>query len=281
MPRSRTAALVADAPADPVQSAPFSRTAQIIPGSDGLRRSRGMRYRRFLSEIHEAMLFDWYMEIGCRKGESFAPVRSATIAVDPYFRLETNVLGVKPALYLMQTTSDAFFDSGFLKKMGIRLSFSFLDGMHLFEYLLRDFINTEAESDPAGVIALHDCVPFSVEMTTRDLDNLPKGAWTGDVWKLIPILAKYRPDLKVTVLDCPPSGLVLVSGLDPANTVLRDRYDEIVAEFAPGLDDYGVERFNDGFAFTSAAGYVEEGFPDFAAVRRDPASLAVPTWVTP
>ena len=28
--------------------------------------------------------------------------------------------------------------------------------MHLFEFLLRDFMNTEAASDPKGVIMMHD-----------------------------------------------------------------------------------------------------------------------------
>ncbi len=32
--------------------------------------------------------------------------------------------------------------------------------------------------------------------------------WTGDVWKLIPILQRYRPDLQLTLFDAPPSGLV-------------------------------------------------------------------------
>lgn len=101
--------------------------------------------------------------------------------------------------------------------MQIKLSFSFLDGMHLFEFLLRDFIAAEKASGPNGVIAMHDCCPFSHEMTTRDLDNLPQGggAWTGDVWKLIPILREYRPDLKLTVLNAAPTGLVFVSGLKP------------------------------------------------------------------
>jgi hypothetical protein len=267
--------------ADPMPAAPSPHSPAELPGADGLRRAGGRRYRAFLADLHARMVFDWYLEIGCRKGESFAPVRSRTIAVDPFFRIDTNVIGSKPALLIFQTTSDAFFESGFLKPQGIRLSFSFLDGMHLFEYLLRDFINTEAHSDPAGVIAMHDCVPFSVAMTTRDLDNLPKGAWTGDVWKLIPILRQYRPDLKVTVLDCPPSGLVLVSGLDPENRVLSENMDRILGEYAPGIEEYGVQRFADGFDFTSAAGYAAAGFPDFAAIARNPTEVAQPVKVTP
>jgi hypothetical protein len=120
-------------------------------------RAMGKNYARFLDGLHANMLFDWYLEVGCRSGRTFGPVRGKTIAVDPYFRIETNVIGPKPALHILQQTSDDFFASGFLKAMKIKLSFSFLDGLHLFEYLLRDFMGAEANSHKNGVIAMHDC----------------------------------------------------------------------------------------------------------------------------
>lgn len=214
---------------------------------------QGLHYRRFLAELHATSLFDWYLEVGCRSGESFAPVRSKTIAVDPFFRAEINIIGKKPALHVFQATSDDFFAGGFLLRNDIRLSLAFLDGMHLFEFLLRDFINTEARMDPKGVIMLHDCVPYGLKMTRRDLDNLPDGPWTGDVWKLIPILQKWRPDLTVTVLDCAPTGLVCISGLDPTSRVLADNHDRIVTEYRDmDIKAFGVERFFGSFDFTSA-----------------------------
>lgn len=246
------------------------------------KRAEGQRYTRFLDQLHSATLFDWYLEIGCRTGRTFAGVRSKTIAVDPYFLAETNIIGSKPALHVFQTTSDDFFASGVLKKLGVKLSFSFLDGMHLFEFLLRDFINTEANSLPGGVIAMHDCCPFSDAMTTRDLDNLPPRAWTGDVWKLIPILQTWRPDLKITVLNCKPTGLVLVSGLDPKNTALKKNYDAILKEYtALDLAKFGVERFADSFEFTDAGAFGADGFAPFAAVRLPEERAISPTKITP
>ena len=231
-------------------------------------RATGRNYARFLDALHATHLFDWYMEIGCRTGRTFGPVRGKTIAVDPYFRVQTNVIGAKPALHIFQQTSDDFFASGFLKAMKIQLSFSFLDGLHLFEYLLRDFIGAEAASHPKGVIAMHDCVPFGVGMTTRDLQNLPAGAWTGDVWKLLPILRAHRPDLKITVLDCKPTGLVLVSNLAPSNQTLKKNYDKIVAEYRDlTIEEYGVERFAGSIDLVDGAAYRAAGFPDFAGVR--------------
>lgn len=249
---------------------------------EGFRKAGGLGYYRFLNQLHAANLFDWYLEIGCRMGRSFAPVRGPTVAVDPYFRIETDVVGVKRELHVFQQTADDFFASGFLDRMGIRLSFAFLDGMHLFEFLLRDFRNTERRSRPDGVIALHDCCPFSHAMTTRDLDNLPEGAWTGDVWKLIPILRDYRPDLKLIVLDCGPTGLVLVSGLCPGNTVLEDRYDEIVARYgAVDLAGFGFERFYGLFDFVRAEEFIAADWPLLAPLRQDETGLRVPEKITP
>jgi len=242
----------------------------------------GMQYRRFLANLHASCLFDWYLEVGCRSGESFAPVRSKTIAVDPFFRAEINIIGSKPALHVFQATSDDFFANGFLARNDIRLSLAFLDGMHLFEFLLRDFLNTEAAMDPNGAIMLHDCVPYGQKMTRRDLDNLPDGAWTGDVWKLIPILQKWRPELTITVLDCQPTGLVCVSGLDPKNRVLADNYDRIVADFTDmDIKQFGVEKFFASFEYTGARLVARKGFQLFRPVALPEETALVPQQITP
>jgi hypothetical protein len=245
--------------------------------------ANGLRYIRFLELLHQQHVFDWYMEIGCRSGKSFAPVRSRTIAVDPFFSIETNVIGAKPALHCFQQTSDDFFAGGFLSRNGIALSYSFLDGMHLYEYLLRDFMNTEANAHPDGLIALHDCVPGSLDMTLRDhtkVRRIKKG-WTGDVWKLIPILKEYRPDLTVTVFDCAPTGLVVVSGLDPANRVLQSEYDSIVARYAVDLQDYGLDRFWDSFEFASARDAAAQGFALWEPAAAKAGAGQAPAWVSP
>ncbi|NNK67164.1 MAG: class I SAM-dependent methyltransferase [Rhodobacteraceae bacterium] len=227
------------------------------------------------------MLFDWYLEIGCRSGKVFASVRGKTVAVDPFFRITQDVIGQKPALYIMQKTSDDFFESNFLKRCGIELSVTFIDGMHLFEYLLRDFMNAERHSKRDGVIVMHDCCPFSFEMCTRDLNNIPKGAWTGDVWKLIPILKAARPDLQIDVLNCKPTGLVVVSNLDPASEVLFQKYEDTVDKWRDvALEDFGLNAFYKLFEFQDGATFQTETSV-FDAVSLDPASHEVPGYATP
>lgn len=241
------------------------------------KRATGIGYLKFLRTLHANLIFDWYMEVGCRKGDSFAPVRSKTIAVDPYFRIQLDVIGPKPALHVFQATSDDFFASGFLERNQIKLGLSFLDGMHLFEFLLRDFIHTEANSDPKGAILLHDCAPYGHGMTTRDLDNLPWGAWTGDVWKLVPILQTWRPDLTLTMLDCTPTGLLCVTNLSPANRVLKDNYDEILRAFdGVSLDSVVLERFARSFEFTDARACLEEGLQLFRPAAIDSSQVLTP-----
>ena len=261
-------------------SKPKRKAAGIPP--DGYSWPKGLSYDEFFERVHSTYLFDWYMEIGCRYGTIFSQVKGKTIAVDPYFQVTKNAVGPKPALHLFQATSDDFFANGFLSNNAVKLSVTFLDGMHLVEYLLRDFMNTERNSHPKGVIALHDCCPRNFAMTTRDLDNLPESGWTGDVWKMLPILQKYRPDLTITVLDCYATGLVLVSDLDPHNDVLAKNYDAIVKAYTEvDLETFGAKRFFASFTYTDGQAYLDAGAVDFARIALEPGQALQPQFITP
>ncbi len=192
---------------------------------------RGCHYLAFLEEMHISIDPDWYLEIGTQTGASLLKSSANSISVDPEFVLKHDVWSNKKQLHLFQQTSDDFFASDWLAQSGVRISMAFLDGMHLYDYLLRDFINTEKYMEPDGVIVLHDCLPWSANMAERDRSKVKGAAWTGDVWKLVPILKRYRPDLKVQIFDAAPTGLVVVSDLDPKNDTLSKNYDAITVEF--------------------------------------------------
>ena len=128
----------------------------------------GLRYFRLLNRLHRKLTPDWYLEIVTFTGKSLALARCNTIAVDPEFKIKFPVVNSSGSqMFFFQQTSDAFFESGFIKKNKIAIDFAFLDGMHLFEYLLRDFIATEKVMSKDGVIALHDCCPTTEHMATR------------------------------------------------------------------------------------------------------------------
>ncbi|WP_159086898.1 glycosyltransferase family protein [Loktanella sp. Alg231-35] len=202
-------------------------------------RAKGLQYLAFLEEMHLALEPEWYLEIGTQTGASLAKSRARSVSVDPQFVLRHDVWSGVPELHLFQQTSDEFFAAGHLQRLGGTFGLAFLDGMHLYEFLLRDLINAERHMTPGGHIVLHDCLPWSENMALRDRTEVKGRAWTGDVWKVVPILKTFRPDLKVEIFDAAPTGLVVVSNLDPQSKVLADRYDEIVAKFDQNGDLIG------------------------------------------
>ncbi|HQU70275.1 MAG TPA: glycosyltransferase 61 family protein [Albidovulum sp.] len=213
--------------ADPVTKAP---DLDPVPAIDGL------RYFRMLSRLHGLLKPEWYLEIGTFTGKSLALAQGNYVAVDPEFRIEHPIVnGRAREMLLVQKTSDDFFASDFLRRNRIAFNLAFLDGLHLFEALLRDFISTEKAMDPGGVILLHDCCPTTRRMAERDR---PKGLWTGDVWKTLLILLRHRPDLKIEVTNAAPTGLVVISNLNPKSRTLERCYAKVLAEFSPlSLDD--------------------------------------------
>ncbi len=226
----------------------------------------GVVYIQFLQALHAHLTPRSYLEVGTSKGMSLAIACCDTIAVDPQFQIEVTATGNRTRTLLFQMTSDDFFATQNVPALlGRPVDMAFLDGMHRFEYLLRDFIGAEAACHPRSLILLHDCVPSNTRMALRQprlgdsSEGDTAGWWTGDVWKLLPILREYRPDLRIHVLDCPPTGLVAITRLDPASSVLADRYYEIVDQHAASiLDDDRLRAFWDKLELTASRPLCEE-----------------------
>ncbi len=235
---------------------------------------KGQNYLQYLRALHVRMMPRTYLEIGSRSGDSLALANCVSIAIDPTFIISNNVIGQKPACLFFQCGSDDFFgDFNPTKILDSKIDFAFLDGLHLFEFLLRDFINTEQHCHANSIIAMHDCVPTDVYIADRNDDPVHRDQvgskrhwWTGDVWKLAPILRRWRPDVSLTALDCEPTGLLLASNLDPKSTVLKDHYEEILAEFMDiDLEHYGLLRFH----------------AELRVQKAETAELPVAPWQTP
>jgi hypothetical protein len=222
-------ALPARPAAAPPAKLPAKNNVAPLGAPRGLQRHTGIRYIEFMKFLAQQQAPRTYLEVGTRNGESVAQVDCDVICVDPMFKLTMDLVKKRRRAMLFQMTSDEFFETYDIRQFFPNgLDLSFLDGMHLFEFLLRDFINAEKYCHDKSIILLHDCLPFSPDITSR---VQKPGAWTGDVWKVLAILKKYRPDLKVIFFDCPPTGLAAVTNFDPKSTVLKDAYDEIVAEY--------------------------------------------------
>jgi len=188
----------------------------------------GEHYLRLLAKIHKHLRPRTYLEIGVAHGDSLAFVDKGTLAIgiDPQ---PTITVPLRRSVRVIRETSDGFFAHRDLKTelSGKPLDLAFIDGMHQFEYSLRDFIHIERHSSPNTAVFIHDCYPLDAVTAARDRTTT---FWSGDVWKVILCLKKYRPDLRVHTLAAPPTGLGIVRGLDRRSNVLQARLEEIYRE---------------------------------------------------
>ena len=161
-------------------------------------------YLDVLAELHVAQRPHSYLEIGVSRGDSFrlASDEAICVGVDPEPELDTDD-PCRSNVEIM--TSDEFFASGRLRdRFGERpVDMVFIDGMHLFEYALRDFTNAEAIAAPGSLIVLHDCLPRDAVTSSRERTT---AHWTGDVWKLPLCLLDERPDSRTHHHRRPPLG---------------------------------------------------------------------------
>jgi hypothetical protein len=193
-------------------------------------RLKGPNYYSWLDHLHATMAPETYVEIGIFDGRSLALARPPTraIGIDPS---PSAVATLRTETHIFPETSDDFFANHRLGDLlGDRpVTLSFIDGLHVFQQALRDFINLEAHSGPRSVILFHDVLPL--DEASQDAERHTT-FWTGDIWKVLLCLKHYRPDLDVFSIATFPSGLGVVSGLDPSSRVLADVYDEAVERYA-------------------------------------------------
>jgi hypothetical protein len=188
----------------------------------------GEHYFKVLARVHEHVRPATYLEVGVSRGESLRLVRPETraLGIDPQPRVGF-ALGSHQQVFAQ--TSDEFFARSDVPALlgGKPLDMAFIDGMHHFEYALRDFLNIEPLCRPGSLVFIHDCFPIDARSAERVQVS---GFWSGDIWRLLVLLKKYRPDLAIHTLGTPPTGLGLISGLDPNSTVLRSLLPELIAE---------------------------------------------------
>ena len=198
-----------------------------------------MKYLEFLSRVHELLQPRSYLEIGVRNGDSIALSKAKSIGVDPAYKISEEIqLG--PNVTLREATSDDFFaePDPLAPFDEPTVDLAFIDGLHLYEYVLRDFMNTEKYAAPGSVIIFDDILPRKTVEAARDRETR---AWTGDVWKIIPTLTRLRPDLVCLQVGTQPTGLLVVLGADPTSTVLNASYDDLLKQYVDSDEDPPAE----------------------------------------
>jgi predicted O-methyltransferase YrrM len=197
----------------------------------------GPEYLEVLAWIHQELQPRTYLEIGVGFGESLRQASPSTvcIGIDPDSQL---YLPLGPQTQIVASTSDEFFASNDLLELlkAPCVDLAFIDGLHLFEQALCDFVNVEKMCSAASVIVLHDCIPLD-RVTSARVRTTP--FYSGDVWKLAMCLAEQRPDLNLTTIPTAPTGLCIVTGVNHRSKILESRYDALVETYLPlTFDDY-------------------------------------------
>jgi hypothetical protein len=182
----------------------------------------------FLQQLHSVIKPERYLETGVQYGHSLnlAVHSKVAIGIDPYPQTQA-----KPNQQIFSVTADEFFVYHMAPED--KIDMAFIDGSHLVEDALRDFINIEIHSHGKTVIVFDDVLPLTQDMTSR---TMVPGHWTGDVWKIYNILRQYRPDLQLLLVDTEPTGTLVVLNLNMANVALPLQYDHIYDAYTAVLD---------------------------------------------
>lgn len=175
------------------------------------------RYQ-LMEALHRLVQPRGYVEIGVQQGGSLQFAKCSAVGIDPAPMV---VAALHPGVTVHVATSDVYFEHT-QWDLPTRIDLAFIDGMHLAEFAIRDFINIERVGHSQTIVVFDDVLPYNAAIATRVQSP---GDWTGDVWKVSEVLKRWRPDLQQILVDTKPTGSLIVYGLNPADDILRRHYD--------------------------------------------------------
>tara|TARA_B100000401_G_C52761518_1_gene698426 strand:- start:29 stop:709 length:681 start_codon:yes stop_codon:yes gene_type:complete len=133
-----------------------------------------------VQEIIRKKKYKKYLEIGCDDDQLFSKIDlELKIGVDP-------VSGGN-----VRSTSDVFFESN-----NENFDIVFIDGLHEYDQVKKDIINSLNFLNNDGIILLHDCLPS--EMSLQAVPRY-RHKWNGDVWKA---LVEFRKHKNLEIFTC-------------------------------------------------------------------------------
>jgi hypothetical protein len=95
-------------------------------------------------------------------------------------------------------------------------------------------MNIERRASRCGLIVVDDIFPNHAVQGSRFRRTQ---VWAGDIWRLLLCLSEQRPDLILLPLDCSPTGLLLIAGLDPDNRTLWEGYNPLIRQYLSDCHD--------------------------------------------
>jgi hypothetical protein len=159
-----------------------------------------------------------YLEIGCAGNSLFNSIP-----------LE-NKVGVDPESGgTIKTTSDVFFSTN--EEI---FDVVFIDGLHEYHQVQRDFENALKSIPVGGVICFHDMMPRN--WVEANIPAIHDGSWTGDVWKISFELIKSKGiEFRIIPID---HGIGIVKKVSKSAILAKDN---------KNLDGRGYSFFLDNF----------------------------------
>lgn len=136
--------------------------------------------------------FKKYLEIGVAEGNNYRLIScESKTGVDP------KAPDIK-AKGFYQMTSDEFFEYP-LGNVSTGFDIVFIDGLHLYEQVVKDIVNSLNHMMVGGYIVIHDCKPWP-NTCGREPEN-PRAPWNGDVFRAIIWFKQTHPNFPCFVLD--------------------------------------------------------------------------------
>jgi hypothetical protein len=183
---------------------------------------------RRLNQLSHALGASRYLEIGVETGATFHLVDCEyKTGVDPQFLFDLSSgarLNRHGDCAYYEMASDLFFSRHHNKSEPYDLIF--IDGLHHFDQVTRDFVNSIVHAHPRTVFLIDDTLPcdaFSavrdqqqaLELRTRYSVGLQGNAWHGDVYLFVLMLPLYFPAYRYRTLLSPGSNPQTIIWLDP------------------------------------------------------------------
>nr|WP_294517318.1 class I SAM-dependent methyltransferase [uncultured Rhodopila sp.] len=142
-----------------------------------------------------------YLEIGVCEGDTFRLVEiPEKTGVDPNFRFDPDTVR-DGTTQLIGETSDCYFA---LLPVSTKFDAVFIDGLHTFEQVVRDFSNAIIHTHDRSVILLDDTRPSDVYSSLPDAGDASRfrrqaggesADWHGDVFKAVFYINDFWPSL--------------------------------------------------------------------------------------
>ena len=157
-----------------------------------------------------------YLEIGCDQNQLFSKVEiNNKIGVDPFSGGN------------IRKTSDAFFSNNIDK-----FDIIFIDGLHTYDQVKKDIINSVKCLKENGIVLVHDCMPDSL---AKQAVPRFKMKWNGDVWKAI---VDLRQSEELDIYTCE---------MDEGIGVIKNRTNSEILKINKSINELKFKDYYDNY----------------------------------